>query len=425
MDDDFEDVEGEEVLIPRLPSNFSITEKEKETIKSAEKNILAGGIAGSLGKTVTAPLSRITVLYQVSPLLHKEKSGFNGEDSLFKSFRNIIRKQGTISLWKGNFTAVVHRFPFSAINFAVFEGIQSHLLSPTSLLGRERAAVYDSPGLKVFCGGMAGAVSCFVCYPLDLVRIRLTVGNEASNPPPPASISSSSSLSSQSKGPRLTSKIMSTAVEIIEKDGFRGLYRGLTASLLVQVPTYALSFSVYGQAKETLLRTNYSIFRDKQHPGHLSAIGSLASGSISGMISALILFPLDIIRKRMQVTGSSTVSAISVPSTTSSSSTPIIQSTVNYGMHSNAPFASSSFSLPASPLRQLYPTRSRQEVTIKPQFREGAKGLIDHGRAILAQDGIKGFYRGILPEILKVCPMVAVTFCSFETVKDTLDDYFP
>jgi hypothetical protein len=421
-EDDCEDIEGEEIVKVRLPSNFIITEKEKETIKSAEKNILAGGIAGSLGKTVTAPLSRITVLYQVSPLLHKEKSGFNGEDSLFKSFRNIIRKQGIISLWKGNFTAVIHRFPFSAINFAVFEGIKSNLLSSTSLFGRERAAFHDSAGLKVFCGGMAGAASCFVCYPLDLVRIRLTVGNEATAPP---SSSLSSSSTSQSKGSRLTSKIMSTALEIIEKDGFRGLYRGLTASLLVQVPTYALSFSVYGQAKETLLKTNYSIFRDKQHPGHLSAIGSLASGSISGMISALTLFPLDIIRKRMQVTGSSTVSAISVPTASSPSSTTVVHPTINYGMHSNPSFASSSLSIP-SPLQQLFqPHPTSQHFPIKPQFREGAKGLVDHGRAILAQDGIRGFYRGIFPEILKVCPMVAVTFCSFEMAKDTLDDYFP
>ena len=35
-------------------------------------------------------------------------------------------------------------------------------------------------------------------------------------------------------------------------------------------------------------------------------------------------------------------------------------------------------------------------------------------RDILRNEGFQGLYRGILPELLKVIPMVSVTFCVYE-----------
>ena len=36
---------------------------------SPYKSLISGGMAGCIGKTLTAPLSRLTILYQVGPLL--------------------------------------------------------------------------------------------------------------------------------------------------------------------------------------------------------------------------------------------------------------------------------------------------------------------------------------------------------------------
>jgi hypothetical protein len=41
-------------------------------------------------------------------------------------------------------------------------------------------------------------------------------------------------------------------------------------------------------------------------------------------------------------------------------------------------------------------------------------------RSLLKKDGIKGFYRGLTPEVLKVIPMVGTMFTVYEFLKDKL-----
>jgi hypothetical protein len=60
--------------------------------------------------------------------------------------------------------------------------------------------------------------------------------------------------------------------DILHQDGVLGLYRGLSVSLFVAVPTLAIGFSVYGQMKQSLL--NYGgVFKNKHN--HLSVPGAL------------------------------------------------------------------------------------------------------------------------------------------------------
>ena len=40
---------------------------------------------------------------------------------------------------------------------------------------------------------------------------------------------------------------------------------------------------------------------------------------------------------------------------------------------------------------------------------------------IFKAEGIRGMYRGIIPELLKVTPMVGITFCMYEFVIDMID----
>ena len=39
-------------------------------------------------------------------------------------------------------------------------------------------------------------------------------------------------------------------------------------------------------------------------------------------------------------------------------------------------------------------------------------------RSILAQEGVRGFYKGLTPNLLKVAPSMAANWLSFELAKD-------
>jgi solute carrier family 25 phosphate transporter 23/24/25/41 len=46
------------------------------------------------------------------------------------------------------------------------------------------------------------------------------------------------------------------------------------------------------------------------------------------------------------------------------------------------------------------------------------KGVFDAVKVILAQEGIKGLYKGIVPNLLKVAPSMASSWLSFEMTRD-------
>jgi hypothetical protein len=83
-------------------------------LSDTQKNLLCGGIAGCVGKTIIAPLNRVTILLQVS-----DSSGTNM--SAIHTARGIWKEEGIKAFWKGNLTSIIHRFPYSAINFSAYE----------------------------------------------------------------------------------------------------------------------------------------------------------------------------------------------------------------------------------------------------------------------------------------------------------------
>lgn len=48
------------------------------------------------------------------------------------------------------------------------------------------------------------------------------------------------------------------------------------------------------------------------------------------------------------------------------------------------------------------------------------KSIFDAVRSIVAQEGIKGMYKGIVPNLLKVAPSMASNWLSFEMTRDFL-----
>lgn len=71
----------------------------------------------------------------------------------------------------------------------------------------------------------------------------------------------------------------------------RGMYKGLPATLLQVVPSLAINFTTYDSLRASLVQPG-------EHPTPLTSI-MCASGA--GIITSTIVFPLDVVRRRMQV----------------------------------------------------------------------------------------------------------------------------
>ncbi|KAI5936891.1 Calcium-binding mitochondrial carrier protein SCaMC-1 [Manis javanica] len=96
-----------------IPDEF--TEDEK---KSGQwwRQLLAGGVTGTVSQTSTAPLDPLKVMMQV----HGSKSG---KTNIHSGFRQMVKEGGIRSLWRGNGTNVIKIAPETAVKFWAYEQV--------------------------------------------------------------------------------------------------------------------------------------------------------------------------------------------------------------------------------------------------------------------------------------------------------------
>ena len=195
-------------------------------IPATTKLLLCGGVAGAFSKTCTAPLARITILRQLQSTGAVPGWVPGQNQGVLTALAKITREEGLRALWKGNGVTVLHRLPYSSINFYAYENIMD-FLEGEGAFDRGRRANPDAadedddvrgkgrPGQRGFgwdvtrrlvAGGSAGMIACAMTYPLDLVRTRLAAQTTVKH-----------------------YDGLAHALYVIARDeGVRGLYRGLS-----------------------------------------------------------------------------------------------------------------------------------------------------------------------------------------------------
>ena len=118
----------------------------------------AGGIAGAVSRTLTAPLDRIKVLMQAS----------HGDHTLniVSATRKIYVESGVKGFWRGNGVNCLKLFPETAIRFYVYELLRACLNIDT-----HHADVMT----RFLTGSTAGLVSHTIIYPLEVIKTRVAL----------------------------------------------------------------------------------------------------------------------------------------------------------------------------------------------------------------------------------------------------------
>ncbi|KAL3827792.1 hypothetical protein ACJIZ3_016594 [Penstemon smallii] len=288
-------------------------------------------------------------------------------------------------------------------------------------------------------GAAAGVLAAtFVC-PLDVIKTRLQVHGL----------------------PQLTnanikgSVIVGSLEQIFQKEGLRGMYRGLAPTVLALLPNWAVYFTIYDQLKS---------FLGADDANHQLSIGAnMLAASGAGAATTIATNPLWVVKTRLQTQGvrvgvvpyKSTLSALRiiahkegirglysglVPALAGISHVaiqfPLYEKIKTYLAERNnttmdrlgasdVALASSVSKIFASTL--TYPhevVRSR----LQEQGHHSAKrysGVVDCVKKVLQQEGIPGFYRGCATNLLRTTPAAVITFTSFEMIHRFLITSFP
>jgi len=238
------------------------------------ENFALSGAAAVISKTAAAPIERIKLLVQNQDEMIKQgvlKEPYKG---VADCFRRVLAEEGIGPLWRGNLANCLRYFPTQALNFSFKDKIKAQFKvkntdSFGSKLGKQCAA-----------GGMAGALSLMFVYSLDYARTRLA-----------------NDLKSTKKGggERQFNGLVDCYKKTLASDGIAGLYRGFCISCVGIIVYRGCYFGFYDTLKPVLLGDN---------PGLGS---SFALGYVVTVVSGLISYPIDTIRRRMMMTSGGAV----------------------------------------------------------------------------------------------------------------------
>ncbi|ORX52709.1 putative Mcsc-pending-prov protein [Hesseltinella vesiculosa] len=307
---------------------------------NALKYFLAGGIAGGVSRTCTAPFDRLKVYL----ITNAQKESL----TIRQAVSVIYASGGLRGFFVGNGLNIFKIVPESSIKFYSYETFKR--LFAKALDIEDKDAIPTSA--RFTAGGLAGLSAQFLIYPVETLKTRIMSIQSA--PPSVASTSNPSRVSH--------SLILDTMKQMYNKAGLRAFWPGLTLGLVGVFPYQAMDLGIYETLKLSYLHymdeNNHQHHREgpKQQP---SIFVLWACGMVSGSIGATSVYPLNVIRTRLQAQGT-----------------------------------------PAHPRTYKSPLEAAQ-VTYRTE-------------------GIRGFYKGLGPTLLKVVPAVSISYITYEWTKAEL-----
>jgi len=233
-------------------------------------NFSLGGISGAIAKTITAPIERVKLLIQTQDANPRIRSGevprYTG---IINCFSRVRSEQGFLAFWRGNFTNVLRYFPTQAFNFAFKDSIKK--LFPRYDSKKEFGKFFL---VQMASGGLAGAGSLCIVYPLDYARTRLAsdVGSGKRDFKGLADC-----LYKTSKGPK----------------GPLALYNGFGVSVAGIIPYRGVYFGMYDSLRE---KNPW-----KKDNGPVGIISKFAVAQTTAITAGYASYPFDTVRRRLQM----------------------------------------------------------------------------------------------------------------------------
>ncbi len=257
------------------------------------------------------------------------------------TMRLILRQEGITGLWKGNVPAELLYVCYGAAQFTAYRAATLALKGMRDIEGRSAQSQTSKHVDAFLAGASAGVTASAVTYPLDLLRTRFAAqGNED----------------------RVYTSLRGAVRDIARDEGPRGFFRGLGPTLAQIAPYMGAFFAFYEGLRPVFNGVAEHVGEAHGLPGAKYGTGDAAAGVVAAVAAKTFVFPLDLVRKRIQVQG---------------------------------------------------PTRGRYVHKNIPVY-EGS--MVRALATILRTEGVRGLYRGLTVSLFKAAPTNALTMWTYERV---------
>ncbi|XP_017783588.1 PREDICTED: solute carrier family 25 member 40-like isoform X2 [Nicrophorus vespilloides] len=192
----------------------------------------------------------------------EKPSHFNGT---LDAFMKISRYEGVTSLWSGLSPTLVLAVPATIIYFVTYEQLRLKLKDNYNRNRPTHLPKTQPMWIPLMAGGTARIFSVTIVSPLELIRTKMQFSRQS------------------------YFEIGEALQVLIKNNGVFGLWKGVFATLLRDVPFSALYWSSYETIK------NYF------NPTTPSFGFSFFAGAVSGSIAATVTVPFDVVKTHQQI----------------------------------------------------------------------------------------------------------------------------
>lgn len=308
------------------PASSAMLSSEFEYIL---KDLFAGTISGSCGILVGAPMDTIKVRLQAENAVGRNTMSalatthYNGT---FDCLKQMVHKEGVLSLFKGVSAPIIASAPINAILFTAYGNMIRTLenkfgfdKSTHNITSSSNPAASSHLTTIFLAGAWAGILQSSITSPTELIKCRLQVAITQSK------------LSTNGIQPTNPTSL-SVLRSLYHTSGLRGIYRGLTITIARDAPASGVYFASYEWLKRLFTsmqgkrNSNDTQWEDPIQTDHLhhtshkqlntpinstassattplesaSLVSMLLAGGFAGALSWLVVYPIDVIKSNIQ-----------------------------------------------------------------------------------------------------------------------------